>query len=243
MKIFKLLTVLATFFTLTSCTFTEEITFEKNGSGKYDLQMDMGGMMDMMGAMQDSTSTGLPEKMDTIMYMKDLLEANSESIQHLDASDKAAYDELKDMKIHMKMDTETSEFKIDFLLDFKSITELDNILEKVKMAQKLQDNKVEEAQPSNHKVSYVYSKKKFERKVEMLKLTEEQQAAFDESMESSAMFMGGSTYKIKYNFPKKIKSTTLTDAVISEDGKTLTYEIEMDKALNDPKLLDFVVKF
>ena len=131
MKIFKLLTVLATFFTLTSCTFTEEITFEKNGSGKYDLQMDMGGMMDMMGAMQDSTSTGLPEKMDTIMYMKDLLEANSESIQHLDASDKAAYDELKDMKIHMKMDTETSEFKIDFLLDFKSITELDNILEKV----------------------------------------------------------------------------------------------------------------
>ena len=243
MKIFKLLTVLATFFTLTSCTFTEEITFEKNGSGKYDLQMDLGGMMSMVGAMQDSTSSEMPEKMDTIMYMKDLLEANSESIQDLSASDKAVYDALKDMKMHMKMDTEASTWTMDFLLDFKKISELDNIQEKVKMAQKLQENKVEEADPTNHKVTYVYGKKKFERKVEMLKLTEEQQAAFDESMESSAMFMGGSTYKIKYNFPKKIKSTTLTDAVISEDGKTLTYEIEMDKALNDPKLLDFVVKF
>lgn len=244
MKTFKLLfIVLVGISTLTSCQFTEEIKFDEKGGGKYNLNMDMASMINMMGAMQDSTENEESEKLDTIVYVKDILESNKESIANLSTQEQATFETLKDMIIHVKMDKEAEIFSTDFSLDFKSVSQLDNIEEKIKMAQKLQDNKVEESEPTNHKISYTYSKKKFERKVEMLKLTADEQAKFDESLKSSEMFLEGSTYKIKYNFPKKIKSTTLVGAVISDDKKTLTFEAEMGKILKEPKSLEFEVKF
>ena len=243
MKLLKLFTLLITVISLTSCEFTEEITFDQSGSGKYDLKMDMSGMMGMMSSMKDSTENQLPEKMDTIINMKDLLESNNTSISSLSASEKEIYNTIKDMRVHSKMDTEAELFTLKFLYDFKNASDLNDIQEKVKRAQKLQENKVEEVAPTNQKVTYSYSKKKFSRNVELLKLTSEQQAKFDEDLEQSAMFMGSSKYIIKYNFPKKIKSTNLKGAVISENGKTLTYETQMDNLLKNPKSLEFEIKF
>jgi hypothetical protein len=245
MKTFKLIIIIAlTVSTLTSCQFTEEINFDTNGGGKYNLNIDMSSMINMMGSMQDSTDNAASEKLDTILYMKDLLDDNKKSISDLSTQEQASFEMLKDIIIHVKMDKEAEIFKTDFSLDFKSVSQLDNIEEKIKLAQKLQENKVEESEPTNHKISYTYSKKKFERKVEMLKLSAEEQAKFDESLKSSAsVFLEGSTYKIKYNFPKKIKSTSLVGAVISEDKKTLTFEMEMKKVIEEPKLLEFEVKF
>lgn len=243
MKFYKLLTIIFSIILLSSCTFSEEITLNEDGSGKYNLNMDMSAMMGMMGSLKDSTDTEAPQKIDTIMNLKDIMEANQESISDLSDSDKATYEALKDMKIHMKMDEEGGIMIMDFLKDFTNVSELNDIQEKVKMAQQLQENKVEESQPTNQKVTFTYSKKSFKRNVEILKLSPEDQAKFDENLEQSMMFLSSSTYKIKYNFPHKIKSVNLKGAVISEDGKTLTYETVIDSIMKNPKLLDFEVKF
>jgi hypothetical protein len=44
-------------------------------------------------------------------------------------------------------------------------------------------------------------------------------------------------------FPKKIKSVSYKDAMLSTDGKTLIIEVPLDKIDKNPKLLDFEVTF
>ncbi len=230
---------------ITSCQFTEEITINKNGSGNYKLNVDMGGMMDAMNGMEkNDTIQKEYEKIDSIFYMKELLEANKDSISKLSDSERKTIEALKDMKMHIKMDEEKGEMLIDFILDFKNISELDNIKQKVEKAQQLQDNKgKEDASVENHEVMYSYNKRVFERKVIMKDLTAEEQESFDKNMAQGSMFLSGSKYKLIYHFPKKIKKVNYSDAQFSDDHKTLIIEVEMDSIIANPKLLDLEVIF
>ena len=56
------------------------------------------------------------------------------------------------------------------------------------------------------------------------------------------MFLSGSTYTLKYHFPRKVKSTTAEEATFSADGKTLIYEVSFLEMMKDPKLLDIEVE-
>lgn len=242
MKLLKIFSIALFTLSLASCTFTEEISFNEKGSGKFNMNVDMSGMMDMMGAAKDSTSTG-DENFDSIVNVKDILDQHKDKIKQLSAEEQKMYESLKNMTLRTKLDEEKKEFFMNIMMDFKNPSELDNIIEKIKLVNNLKEDKMDETEVSNHKVAYEFSKKKFARKVEMLKLTKEQQEEFDQSLESSAMFLGGSTYKLKYSFAKKIKSVSLKEAVISEDKKSFVYEVSMDELMKNPKLLDFEVKF
>jgi hypothetical protein len=192
--------------------------------------------------MKDSTDTSTPEKTDTIINMSDLIEENRDSISNLSESEKATLDALKNVRLKMKMDEEGGVFVMDFLMDFEVVSDLVDMQKKIEMAQNLQGKGNEAPSPTNQKVTYSFTKKQFSRSVEILKLDEAQQAKFDE-MKTNAIMFSDSPYKIKYNFPNKIKSTSLEGAVISEDGKSFTYETTIGKFLEDPKSLDFVIKF
>jgi hypothetical protein len=224
---------------------TEEITFNKDGSGTYKFNMDMSALMDFANEMDtDSTETEkVYEKKDTLIYMKDLYEAYKDSINDLSEAEKEIFETMKDMKIHLMMDEEKSVFIMDALLDFSDIDELADMQRKIEYAQSMQENKGLESKPTNQKVTYHFNKKKFARNVEILKLSKEEQEAFDQEMESAKMFTSGTSYTIKYHFPYAIKSTSLENAKISNNGKTLEYETVMDSIIQNPKLLDFEVKF
>lgn len=242
MNLFKLMTVFFIAIFLTSCTFKEEIYINEKGNGKFNMVIDMSDMIDLMKTMKDSTNVE-NQNYDSIINVKDILEQHKDQIKKLAPEDQKKYESLKNMTIRIKMNEEKGEFFMNTIMDFKNVSELDNIIEKVKLVNNLKENNIDETEISNHKVSYEFSKKKFARKVEMIKLTAQQKAEFDRSMESSAMFLSGSTYKLKYNFENKIKSVSLKEAAISDDKKSFTYEISMDLLIKNPKLLEFEVKF
>lgn len=228
---------------LVSCQFTEEITFQKNGSGLYKLKIDMGELMSGLPS-QDKDTVKAKEKIDSIIYIKDILDAYKDSINTLTPAEKAQLEAIKDMRIHMIVDDENSKMNMNFLLDFKDVSDLHNIKEKVELASKLQEKKNDtKTNLENHEVQYEFSKKKFARKVTMKDMSVEEQEAFDKQQENNQMFMKGSMYSLVYHFPRKIKSTTLKGAEISRDRKTLRYTIALDEIIQDPKLLDFTVKF
>src|SRR5690606_41567419 len=62
-----------------------------------------------------------------------------------------------------------------------------------------------------------------------------------DSLQGAEMFLSGSTYTLKYHFPRRVKSTTLEGATSSADGRTLNYEIELLAWMKDPSLLDLEV--
>ncbi len=63
-----------------------------------------------------------------------------------------------------------------------------------------------------------------------------------DSLEGAEMFLSGSTYTLKYHFPKKIKSTTAEEATFSQDGKTLIYEVNFLDLMKNPSVLDLEVE-
>jgi len=230
---------------LGSCQFTEEITIQKNGSGTYKLNVDMGGMMTGMSGMSKNDSIKKdPEKLDSIIYVKDILEANKDSIAQLSESDRAMINATKDMKMRIRVDEEKGMMLMDFMLDFKNISEIDDIKQKLEKANQLQENKgKEEVEIENHEIHYSYNKKMFKRSVLMKELSDEEQAKFDAAQKQSSMFLSGSNYKLIYNFPKKIKKVSYKDAQFSDNRKSLIIEIEMDSLTKNPQLLDFEVTF
>lgn len=245
MKNIHILLIIFLVFTLTSCQFTEEITIHKNGSGTYKLNVDMGGMMSSMNVLSENDSIKKePEKLDSIIYIKDVLKANKDSISNLSDVEKESLEILKDMRIHIQIDEEKDKMLMDFLLDFKDISELDDVKQKVEKAQQLQDKKGKEKKNiENHEIHYSYSKKKFLRSVVMKELSPEEQAEFDADQKQNSMFLSGNKYKLIYNFPYKIKKVSYPDVQFSENHKSLIIEIEMDSIIKNPQLLDLEVTF
>lgn len=235
--------------TLGSCQFTEEITFKEDGSGTFNVHMDMSKMMSMMNEMDDSSDKNAEkkyEKQDTIVNFSDIIAQHQDSIKNLSEADRTLLESIKDMKMRLYMDEKSGDFFMNFYRDFKNINDLKDMQKQIKAAQALQNkdksNKAEK-DIENHEVKYNFSKNKFTRQVVMLMLSEDEQKQYDEQQEKVKMFTADGLYKIKYTFPKKIKSTSLKGAKISDNGHLLEFEIGMGEILKNPQLLDFEVKF
>lgn len=239
MKIKSLFLFISTIFLLTSCMFTEEIYINNNGSGNYTFKIDMSEMMKSMGEMSPKDSLKESKVLDTIVFFKDILAENKDSIATLDKEDKEIIEALKDLKLHMQVDEEKGKMLMDFKMDFKDISELKNMEQKIAKAQALSDKKKKDKSlPSNSDVSYSFKDKTFSRKVTLKDLSEEQ---LNEIKEATS-FLEGGLYKIIYHFESEIKSVSFKDAQLSDDRKTMTIEIPMDSIIKNQKLLDFEVK-
>ena len=241
-KITNLIFIFITTVTLTSCQFTERLDIKENGSGVYSLEMDMSAMMGAMKQMGDSTKTDEDLKvMDTVIRFKDILEEKKDSIAKLSKEEQASLKALEDLKIHMMVDEKKGKMVSDFIFEFNSINELGNIQEKITKAQSVKDGKEKDAPSTDTEVKYSYNGKKFTRKVIKKKMTAEEKEAYKKSMEQSASFLDGSSYKLIYHFPKAIKSTTYKGATFSDDRKTMYIQTDMKNITENPKLLEFEV--
>jgi len=239
MKIRNLFLFIGTIFLLTSCMFTEEIYLNNDGSGNYAFNIDLSEMMKSMGEMSLKDSLKESKVLDTIVFFKDILEEYKDSIATLDKEDKEIIEALKDLKLHMHVDEEKGEMLMDFKMDFKDISELKNMEQKIAKAQALSDKKKKDkSMPSNSDVIYSFKDKTFSRNVSLKDLSEDQ---LNEIKEASS-FLEGGLYKIIYHFESEIKSVSFDGAQISDDKKTMTIEVPMDSIIKNQKLLDFEVK-
>jgi len=230
--------------TLASCQFTEEITIAKNGSGIYNLSIDMSAMASAMKDMKPNDSIKKTQRVDSTFYMKDIMKVHKDSIAKLTTAEQQALKEIEALKMHMLMDEEKGEMRLDFSLDFKNISELQNIRKRIEKAQQLQKNKGKsEEDITNHNITYTYTKKRFSRNVNMKNLNTKEQEAYNLKMEETAMFLSGGSYKLIYHFPDKIKDVNYADAQFSKDHKTLIIEVDMDSLSKNPKLLDLEISF
>jgi len=239
---------------MTSCQMTEEVTFDRNGSGTYSLNVDMGQMMSMMKGMEkgkDKDSLKVdkkPEKKDTIILVSDILEKNKDSLKNLSKEEKEALYALKDAKIHIAMDEAKDKMLMQYIIPFKNVNDLSNINKKLKKLNSLNKNKrknniddLEKSMPEA-KVQYTFNKHKFRRIVMPAPKSKEKDSVKKDDDKMQQM-LGMFKYKLVYHFPYKIKSVSYKDALLTADGKTLIIEMPMDKLVENPKLLDFEVKF
>lgn len=242
----KLFSLFALLLFLTSCTFTEEITINSDGTGKYNLDMDGSSIM----AMMPKDSSKQEKNIDSVFSFKEMLAAKKDSIAKLPKEEQAKIKNLEKFNMRMKMNFDTKQFLFAMNTDFKSVAELQEVISSMSEIQKM--NKVQAKESpmgdmggfgsSTAKINYTYDGKKFSRKAtvdkEALKKLENDSAAA-----SYKMIYESSKYIIKYHFPKAVKSVSNKTAMFSEDRKTVTIEYPFNEYMKEPEKLNFEVVF
>ncbi|QHI36756.1 hypothetical protein IMCC3317_21260 [Kordia antarctica] len=237
-----MLAVLLTFFT--SCQFSENIYINEDGTGKMSFTMDGSELMDMMG---DEMAKDGEESIDSIISFNEFFKEQADSIAKLPQKEQDKLKQLENFKMHMIMSTEDKKMSFDLFTEFKNVGELQDMFAAMNTAGSLDKNNNAGSNPlasmgSNGATEVNYSLKNnvFKRTVTIL--DKEKVASMKDSLGQSATMFAASNYTLNYHFPRKIKSVSLEDAVISDDGKSFSAKVNFMQYLTDPKLLNVEVE-
>lgn len=246
MKFIKLLSALFFIFSLTSCTFTENIYINGDGSGKYSLDMDGSAFMSMMPS--DSLKT--EKNIDSVFSFRELFAAKKDSIAKLPKEEQEQLKKMENFKMRMKMNFESKQFLFSMNTDFKNVGELQDAMSNMNSLQSMNKDKAK-ANPlapsdgfanNNSSLKYSYDGKKFSRKA-IIDKKALQYIKNDSLADTYKMIYESSKYVIKYHFPKAVKKVTNSTALFSEDRKTITIEYPFNEYMDNPDKLNFEVEF
>ena len=235
--------LLLVFFLLVSCQFTETLSLNEDGTGRMSLSVDLSEMIAMTGKMAKEDSSYV--KMDTIISFKDILEEKKDSIALLPIEEQKRLKAMENYYYHMITDPETKQMMVDVFIDFKNVSEANDLMKGFNQSEDLfsmnsDPNKKEEKDPETVRVAYTYKKGSFKRDAYIVD-KELHQTQLD-SMKQAESFMNGMVYKIKYTFPRKIKMASVEDATYSLDGKTIEFERKYLEYMKNPDVMDLEVE-
>ena len=249
MKLYKLLSFSFLLAVLTSCTFTENIYVNDDGTGKFAVDLDGSALMEMAGDQIGSQMGADANKnIDSTFTFKQLLEEKKDSIALLSPEAQQEIKKLENFTVNTKMNAEKKQFLMTVSTDFKNVNELQDILQSAGALQKLESGG-NTASPipgglgnNNSKLSYTYDGKKFTRKATIDKQKAAEKAK-DSTADMSNMIFASSNYIIKYHFPKRIKKVSNPSALFSEDRKSITIQYPFKDYMENPDKLNFDVEF
>ena len=240
----KIVFALVATLVLISCQFTETLTLNEDGSGRISVSVDMSEMMAFSGEFADSAKV---EQMDTIMKMKDLLAEKKDSIAQLPKEEQARLKRLENFNFRSLVDSETKEMFFDIYTDFKNVSEANELMNAFESSSDFMpgmgsDTEIKKDPDSGGIMAVKFSFKngKFVRDA-YIKDEEKHKMQLD-SIKQAEAFMSSMKYKLKYTFPRRIKSISVDDARFSLDGKTVEFEKTFVEYLKDPDVLDFEVE-
>lgn len=171
---------------------------------------------------------------DTIFVFKDYITKYQETFVRYSKTDQALFQEHSNVKMHVKMDPIQMENFNIVSCDFKKIEEVPNVYESLSLASCLKENYT--IVKPFYKIKYSFDGVTFRRN---LVITDQEK--FDERRkEVEGKKNVFSNYKLKqsyvlnYYFPRKIKSISNEEAVISADRKSLSLEFQLSDCLQNP---------
>ncbi len=230
-----------------SCTLTEQVYINEDGSGQYRLGYDGSGMMAMMADMGSSDSTSSTKDMDTTVVFRDLLEMEKDSIAQLSEEDQEALKALEPYTMDFIVSEEDKKMMFDLKRDFRDLGELTNGFRDFQKAMSMGDSlqQSQEANPFSNfgqgsEVTYTFKKNTFTRSASIP--TAQDMNISENDMQGMEMMLDATMYKLEYHFPRKIKSTSLDGATLSPDGKTLNFQISLSDVMKSPEALNFEVE-
>jgi hypothetical protein len=248
MKLYKLLSFSFLLATLVSCTFTENMYVNDNGTGKFSVDMDGSALMEMAGdQLGDQMGADAKKAIDSTFTFKELIAEKKDSIAKLSPEAQAQIKKMEDFVINLKMNAEQKQFLLNISTDFKNVNELQDMLQSMSALQKMEAG-ANSSTPfsalgdNNSKLSYTYDGKKFTRKaiIDKQKSTEK---VNDSAADMSNMIFASSNYVLKYHFPKRVKKVSNSTALFSEDRKTITIQYPFTDYMENPDKLNFEVEF
>lgn len=246
---------------LFSCLDTEErIVINADNSGTYSMTMDLGEIFKMANSMggDEANSNKIKEKKDTVIYLRDLMNATDS----LTAHEKTLY---KDAKVTIKLDEEKEEMKIAMSSPFKTLADLTEIknnfpvvMNKLKAFDEAAGDKVKpseeggnmgmgakSANPVADQFTFVASAGIISNTITNIDAFKKL-AATDSSlsmMTQMASVMGDFNYHTTIVLPRAVKGYDGPGSTISSDKKTVTFFTTLTEILEHPEKVSYKVKY
>jgi len=195
---------------------TEEITFNKNGSGTTRITVDLTNMMSMFS-----------------MFMPDSVKENMD-VNQIMGGDMSKYSKMNG--ISNVRSERLDEYKYAISYDFSSIDVLNKVLE---------SNTESETGLGKMATKYQAKKGKVYRQTEFTATDAHDEHGMDEYMELFSM-TDKPKYRVVYHFPSKIKKTKIKGItpVTVKEGNTITMEYNlMDFVESGGKVMDHYIKY
>ncbi len=253
--------VLASVLVLASCQVREEITFNKDGSGSYEMGFDMSELMKMGGNTFDS----IPSKsVDTLVNFADFLDEKRDSIAKLPKKEQERLEVLRPLQFSMKMNEGEHTMDMHLIYEFKTVDDISKFAEAVKTAnikeiddimntmdgdatempadsvQKKNDMGALFSMSESFKTTF--SNSGFTRKI-----TDKAKAAAlkkkDTTLKADDPFVDVIRFKQVYRFPFRVKNINNKNAKILSDFKGVEIEANMFEMTNDPEFFNIEVEF
>lgn len=263
MKNFKIVALLVFVLSLVSCSITERLIINEDGTGKFAYEIDGSKMMSMMGgAMKSDDASDKKERkvIDSTFTFKEIFADKKDSIAKLPLEEQEKIKKMEKFSMRMIMDEENEKMNYTMFTDFTSLKELQNIMSPFETMKNMSpDGKKADglgmdsnALGDNSSTSYFYDGKSFSKKVEKkatLKLDkndedkEEENGLANQMEESMEMIFLESSYKVVYQFPKPVIKVSNKTALYSEDRKTITIEYPLKDYMENPSSLTLDVEF
>lgn len=217
-------------FGMVSCLdIEEEITINSDGSGMYEMRMDMTEAVKMMMAMAPDSvkEEGMTED-DVLQALADSQGASEEMA--------AALEELnaKDGISNAQQSLEGGVFTMSY--NFKNFATLSEALNQAGEGGGFEN-------PLGIKQPVFSGKKGVFSRSQGTGDKEDMDPEMEQTMEMMEMMMGDATYTTIYNFPGKIKKATNKEASYSNGNKTISVKAKFLDLLDDPGLLDNTIKY
>jgi hypothetical protein len=251
-KLYKILSLSLLVLTLVSCNFTENIDVKPDGTGTFALEMDGAGLMAMAGEKIGSElgAKNNAKAIDSTFSFKQIFEAKKDSIAKLSPEQQAVIKKLENFVMNIKMNPEAKQLLFSMNTPFKSVNELDGVMESMRALKDLKGKSDKNSNPAammsslgndNSKLSFSYDGKNFSRKAIVSKDAKKKIAVDSTGM--AKMIFASSKYTLKYHFPKAVKSVSNPDALFSADRKTITMEYPFTDYSENPEKLNLNVVF
>lgn len=208
---------------LTSCLdIVEEVTLNKDGSGKYKMSMDMSEMMQMM-------MTYMPDSIKETMDEKDMMDslATMSNSQEMDS----VVEVLEAIEGISNAENKMEGFVMIISYDFANIESLNLASSQGAFT----------AKQGIKPASYTWKKGRFGRTYNKADLAGDEET--EEAMAMAKMMMQDATFTTLYNFPGKVKKFSNEDAQLENGKRTLRLETSFGEILDDPALMSNEIQF
>ncbi len=215
-----------------SCSIYENIYFLEDGSIKYQMTFDADEMIKMVPDMSMSSPT------DSTSSIKEALKESGLSLIDLTEDDKDDLENISPLFINIKSNKEEKSMKISLYGDFASADALNNAFTSLlKLSKKSELDKVKTSPDTplnpksfkelNFTSRYFWDGRKMSRSVDVdvnSEIDETNESEPSEMNDALLRLFTGGKMTIKYHFPNKVKSVSDSDALFTQDGKTVIIE-------------------
>jgi len=252
-----LLVAVGCFFFASCLEINEQVEIKENGSGQFTSSMDLSQLVDMMQSVAgEEFEKRKNEKLDSFFYLKDIVD----TAKNLTADQKNL---MRDGKVHIKMDLEEKQFKLDMEYPFGNLERLQQLHTAIseggigfgsfmKDAMGEKDKPAPTDQPaeespdmnkllgifdyniSNGLIKKTVNAEKLKALLEDPKLGQMQQGA-EMGMEV--------VYNVTYKLPRPVKKVDNPKAKISDDKMTVSLRSNLLDIFTKPDQFAFTIEY